>query len=70
VTENGGSHGGDEHLLLLVHDSGSGMSCGRLVILLAMSVACCSSTKGLEVLLGMVVRGGGGWWQTLGLGQR
>jgi hypothetical protein len=41
----------------------------------AAMAACCSSTERLEVLPGMigktvVVRGGGGWRRTLGLGQR
>jgi hypothetical protein len=48
-------------------------SCSRCAV--AVAAACCSSTEGLEVLPSMVgktvvVRGGGGWRRTLGLGQR
>jgi hypothetical protein len=57
-----GSHGGDESLL----------ASASVTV-----TAYCSSTERLEVLLSMVcktlvVRGGagGGWWRTLGLGQR
>jgi hypothetical protein len=78
-----GSHGGDESLLLSVRGSDGGLSRGRGVVLLplgsaavaAATAACCSSTERLEVLSSMidktvVVRGGGGWQRTLGLGQR